>query len=89
MFSVISFFIDFLVKIARIRVIRLDFKNTIMVNEYFEKLKRIIKDGTVVYIDAANLEQSVKDMWVNPKDIPLKSMMITSRTCRIARRTLT
>jgi len=41
-----------------------------MENEFVLKLKLAIKDKTVVYIDAANLEQSVKNMWVNPKDIP-------------------
>lgn len=39
-------------------------------NEFVEKLKRVIKGRVVIYIDAANLEQSVKSMWVNPKDIP-------------------
>jgi len=41
-----------------------------MENEFIIKLKSAIKGRTVVYIDAANLEQSVKNMWVNPKDIP-------------------
>ena len=39
-------------------------------NEYEEKLRSVVKGKTVVYIDAANLEQSVKDMWVIEKDIP-------------------
>jgi len=39
-------------------------------NEFVEKLKCVVKGNVVVYIDAANLEQSVKDMWVVPKDIP-------------------
>ncbi len=39
-------------------------------NTYVEKLKQVLKGRVVVYIDAANLERSVQDMWVNPKDIP-------------------
>lgn len=41
-----------------------------MANIYFDKLKTVIKGRVFVYIDAANLERSVKDMWVSPKDIP-------------------
>ncbi len=41
-----------------------------MESEYLTKLKSVVKGRVAVYIDAANLEQSVKDMWVNPKDIP-------------------
>jgi len=44
--------------------------NYYMSNQYLEKLKTAIKGQTFVYIDAANLERSVQDMWVNPKDIP-------------------
>ena len=40
-----------------------------MSEEYKQKLKLAIKNATVVFIDAANLERSVQDMWVNPKDI--------------------
>lgn len=39
-------------------------------NEYVEKFKNVVKDRVVVYIDTANLEQSVKDMFVRPDDIP-------------------
>lgn len=39
-------------------------------NEYEEKLKAVVKGKMAVYIDAANLEQSVKDMFVRPDDIP-------------------
>ena len=39
-------------------------------NEYEEKLRKVVKGKVVVYIDAANLEQSVKDMFVRPDDIP-------------------
>lgn len=39
-------------------------------NEFVEKLKKVAKGQTVVYIDAANLEQSVKDMFVRPDDVP-------------------
>lgn len=35
-----------------------------------EKLKTAIKGRVGIFIDAANLEQSVRDMWVNPRDIP-------------------
>ncbi|MFH0857099.1 MAG: NYN domain-containing protein [bacterium] len=41
-----------------------------MDNYYFEKLKKSIKGRAYIFIDAANLERSVQDMWVNPKDIP-------------------
>lgn len=41
-----------------------------MVNNYTEKLKEVLKGNLAIFIDAANLEQSVRDMWVNPKDIP-------------------
>ncbi|GEM_PF-1197279 len=39
-------------------------------NEYEEKLKSIVKGKTAVYIDVANLEQSIKDMFVRPDDVP-------------------
>lgn len=38
-------------------------------NLYTEKLKSAVKGKTAIFIDAANLERSVKDMWVSPKDI--------------------
>jgi hypothetical protein len=41
-----------------------------MIEKYFEKLKKAIKGRVFVYIDAANLERSVADMWVSPKDVP-------------------
>ncbi|HXF44087.1 MAG TPA: NYN domain-containing protein [Candidatus Paceibacterota bacterium] len=41
-----------------------------MPNEHIEKLKSVAKGKIAVFVDAANLEQSVRDMWVNPKDIP-------------------
>mgnify|MGYP000958280442 FL=1 len=41
-----------------------------MSNHYTEKLKAALKKRVYVYIDAANLERSVQDMWVNSKDIP-------------------
>ena len=41
-----------------------------MPQEYIEKLKKALKGRVAVFIDAANLGQSVRDMWVNPKDIP-------------------
>jgi len=40
-----------------------------MYEEYKQKLKSVINGKIVVFIDAANLERSVQDMWVNPKDI--------------------
>ncbi len=39
-------------------------------NEYEENLKSVVKDKVIVYIDAANLERSVKDMFVRPDDTP-------------------
>jgi len=39
-------------------------------NEYETKLKLALKGRFVVYIDAANLEQSVKGMFVRPDDVP-------------------
>jgi len=41
-----------------------------MNSEYLTKLKNAMKGTVFVYIDAANLEKSVQDIWVNPKDIP-------------------
>lgn len=40
-----------------------------MDGESVSKLKSIIKGKTVVFIDAANLEKSVQDMFVRPDDI--------------------
>lgn len=40
-----------------------------MSDEYRQRLKSAIKGRVVIFIDAANLEHSVKDMWVNPKDV--------------------
>ncbi len=40
-----------------------------MENQYVIKLKEVIKERTIVYIDAANLEQSVKGMKVNTEDV--------------------
>ncbi|MDO8555035.1 MAG: NYN domain-containing protein [bacterium] len=37
---------------------------------YINKFKKSATGKVVVFIDAANLEHSVRDMWVNPKDIP-------------------
>src|SRR3989344_8879453 len=39
-------------------------------NEYALKLKEVIKGRVIVSIDAANLEQSVKDMFVRPDEVP-------------------
>ena len=39
-------------------------------NGYKEKYATVTKGRVGVFIDAANLERSVQDMWVNPKDIP-------------------
>ncbi len=41
-----------------------------MMNEFTEKLKNLLTGRIVVYIDAANLERSVKDMFVRADDIP-------------------
>lgn len=43
-----------------------------MTNGYIEKFKTAIEGKTSIFIDAANLEQSVRDMFVSPKDIPDK-----------------
>lgn len=40
-----------------------------MPNDYKQKLSSVIKGRTAIFIDAANLERSVQDMWVNPKDV--------------------
>ncbi len=37
---------------------------------YKDKLSSVIKGRIALFIDAANLERSVQDMWVNPKDVP-------------------
>lgn len=39
-------------------------------NEFSEKFKSLVKGRTLVLIDAANLEQSVRDMFVRPDDMP-------------------
>ena len=44
-------------------------QRSIMENEYVRKLKNAVNGNIAVYIDAANLEQSVKDMFVRPDDI--------------------
>lgn len=41
-----------------------------MINHYHENLVKALKNKVYLYIDAANLERSVQDMWVDPKDIP-------------------
>jgi len=53
-----------------------------MTDEFVIKLKSVVKGRTVVFIDAANLEQSVKDMWVNPKDIPDNLKQLTTAKLR-------
>ena len=39
---------------------------------YLAKLKENIQGEVAIFIDAANLEKSVQNMWVHPKDIPEK-----------------
>ena len=39
-------------------------------NDYEIKLREFIKGRIVIYIDAANLEQSIKSMFVRPDDAP-------------------
>lgn len=51
-------------------------------NGYIEKLKSVVKGKLVVYIDAANLERSVQNMWVNPKDVPDHLKNLTSDMLR-------
>jgi len=41
-------------------------------NYFLEKLKKNINGQIAIFIDAANLEKSVQDMWVHPRDIPEK-----------------
>ncbi|MFA4831043.1 MAG: NYN domain-containing protein [Patescibacteria group bacterium] len=41
-----------------------------MSEEHKQKLKSVIKDRVVIFIDAANLERSVQSFFVNPKEIP-------------------
>lgn len=41
-----------------------------MANEHIEKLKSVTKGKIAVFIDAANLEQSVKGMFVRPDEMP-------------------
>lgn len=40
-----------------------------MSNPYLEKLKKAVRGRAIIFIDAANLERSVRDMWVVPQDI--------------------
>lgn len=53
-----------------------------MKDDFVARLKSVVKGRTVVCIDAANLEQSVKDMWVNPKDIPDNLKKLTADVLR-------
>ena len=39
-------------------------------NSYKDKFLAIVKGRVAVFIDAANLEMSMKDLYVNPRDIP-------------------
>jgi uncharacterized LabA/DUF88 family protein len=39
-------------------------------NEYVEKINSVVKGRIAIFIDTANLEQSVKDMFVRADDIP-------------------
>lgn len=40
-----------------------------MINSFAERLKMAARGKVAIYIDAANLEQSVRSMWVNAKDV--------------------
>lgn len=51
-------------------------------NPYREALMKIIKGRIGVFIDAANLEHSVRDMWVNPKDVPPSLQHLTTDRLR-------
>ncbi len=53
-----------------------------MPSEHIEKLKSVTKGKIAVFIDAANLEQSVRDMWVNPKDIPAEMKKLSTDQLR-------
>lgn len=39
-------------------------------NEYEAKFKEAVKNRAIIYIDAANLERSVKSMFVRPDEVP-------------------
>ena len=53
-------------------------------DEYQEKLKSVVKGRVIVYIDAANLEQSVKDLFVRPDDVPENLKHLTADALRWA-----
>lgn len=40
------------------------------IDHYTNKIETAVRGKVAVFIDAANLEQSVRHMWVNPKDVP-------------------
>ena len=49
-------------------------------NEYIEKLNSVVKGKVAIFIDTANLEQSVKNMFVRADDVPdnLKHLSVDS-----------
>ena len=49
---------------------RYNYVMTTYVEDKMKELTKAIKGRVSIYIDAANLEQSVKSMFVHPKDIP-------------------
>jgi len=49
-----------------------------MNDSYANNFQKALKGRAAVFIDAANLERSVKDMWVNPKDVPDESKNYTA-----------
>lgn len=51
-------------------------------SEYEEKFTQTLRGNVAVYIDAANLEQSVKDMFVRPDDVPETHKHIPSEQLR-------
>ncbi|TSC84564.1 MAG: hypothetical protein G01um101417_95 [Parcubacteria group bacterium Gr01-1014_17] len=51
-------------------------------NEYESKLKAAVKGKVVVYIDAANLEQSVKSMFVRSDEVPEDLKHLTADVLR-------
>lgn len=53
-----------------------------MTNEFVEKLTNILKGRVVVFIDVANLEHSVKDMFVRPDDVPENMRHLSATTLR-------
>lgn len=59
-------------------------------NYYLDKLLKSTKGKVAIFIDAANLEKSVQDMWVDPRDVSdkFKSMLPDDLCWRVDYNTL-